>query len=77
MKRYSTRSEQAIGLVEILVAMGLFLVGITAIVRIFPAGMRTTETTNNRTVASKLAESLLSQYEPRLAMLGALRMYST
>jgi hypothetical protein len=77
MKRYPTRSEQAIGLVEILVAMGLFLVGITAIVRIFPAGMHTTETTNNRTVASKMAESILSQYEPQLATLGVLRMYST
>lgn len=72
MNRCPTPNERGLGLVEILIAVGIFLVGITAIVRVFPAGMRTMESTNSRTMASKLAESVLSQYESRLAQLGSL-----
>jgi len=72
MKRQTTCHEHGLGLVEILIAVGIFLVGITAIVRVFPAGMKTMESTNSRTMASKLAESVLSQYESRLSQVGSL-----
>jgi len=52
-------------LVELLVVMVVFLVGILAIVQIFPGGFRVLNTTRNNSVASAFARQQIEQLKSR------------
>lgn len=59
------RKNEGMSLIEILVALIVFAIGILAVVRIFPGGMFTVKQTENATLASRLAQAELERWKSR------------
>lgn len=57
----SRRHQAGIGLLEVLIATAIFVVGVVAALRLFPEALRQLQTANERTVSSELAESELGR----------------
>lgn len=55
------RGESGIGLLEVLIASAIFIVGVVAALRLFPESLRQLRTANERTIGSELAESELGR----------------
>jgi Tfp pilus assembly protein PilV len=57
----SLRSQRGIGLIEIIVAMLVFAIGITAALRTLPTSNRATSHARNLTIATNLAQEQLER----------------
>ncbi|MBX7258572.1 MAG: prepilin-type N-terminal cleavage/methylation domain-containing protein [Candidatus Hydrogenedentes bacterium] len=62
----SLNEKVGFSLVEVLVSMAVLAVGIVAVTRLFPQGLRATRVAQERTIAAELADSNLA----RLRMAG-------
>jgi len=78
----SLNEKVGFSLVEVLVSMAVLAVGIVAVTRLFPQGLRATRVAQERTIASELADSNLARM--RMAgmdnLLGTIRasaLYNT
>jgi len=78
----SLNEKVGFSLVEVLVSMAVLAVGIVAVTKLFPQGLRATRVAQERTIASELADSNLARL--RMAgmdnLLGTIRasaLYST
>jgi len=56
-----TARRAGFGLLEVLVALAIFSIGIIAVMRLFPSSLRQLRMADERTEASEVAESNLSQ----------------
>jgi len=69
----SLKHRQAgITLAEVLVAIGLLFIGVLAVVRVFPAGLRTVETTTARAIAMRVAQKRLEFFQNQPTVTDAL-----
>lgn len=55
------KSNQGLGLVEVLIAIAILTVGVVAVMRLFPASLRQAQIAEGRTIAAELAESELAK----------------
>lgn len=60
------REERGFSPIEVLIAMAILAIGIVAIMKLFPSGLRASRVAQERTIASELADSNLG----RLRMTG-------
>ncbi len=60
--------QAGITLAEVLVAIGLLFIGVFAVVRVFPAGLRTVETTTARAIAMRVAEKRLEFFQNQITV---------
>jgi Tfp pilus assembly protein PilV len=65
------KDKKGISLIEVLVALVVFVVGILAVVRVFPGGFRTVLHSEYATVADRLAQAELERWANRAANLPA------
>jgi prepilin-type N-terminal cleavage/methylation domain-containing protein len=61
------KEERGFSPIEVLVAMAILAIGIIAIMRLFPSGLRASRVAQERTIAAELADANLG----RLRMTGA------
>ena len=64
-------NRKGISLVEVLVALTVFVVGILAVVRMFPSGFVTVKHSENVTLADRLAQTEIERWRNRAANLPA------
>jgi prepilin-type N-terminal cleavage/methylation domain-containing protein len=50
-------------LIEVMVALAIFVIGALAVIRIFPAGLGVVQRTERTTVGTQMARSILARYE--------------
>lgn len=60
-RRQKRIAQGGISLIEIMVVLVVLLIGVFTVIRIFPIGLGTLRATENRTIASHLAQQLLEQ----------------
>ena len=68
MKRFNQRTGAS--LIEILVVIVIFLVGILAIAQIFPGGLNILRTTRNNTMATALARAEMERLKSQIDQLA-------
>ena len=64
------RGESGLGLLEVLVAATIFVIGIVAVLSFFPTALKQLQVANQRTISAELAESNMA--EVRVATAEAL-----
>ncbi|MHB0912429.1 MAG: prepilin-type N-terminal cleavage/methylation domain-containing protein [Armatimonadota bacterium] len=67
--RGTARREEGMSLIEVLVALVVFTIGILAVVRIFPGGFVAVKHTENQALADRLAQGELERWQRRAANL--------
>ena len=78
----SLNEKVGFSLVEVLVSMAVLAVGIVAVTRLFPQGLRATRVAQERTIAAELADSNLARLrmagmENLLGVMRASALYNT
>lgn len=70
------RRRRGASLIEVLVVLVVILIGVSAVVRIFPIGLGTLRQSENRTLASRLASQMMEQVKADEANLPAGVLYA-